>query len=387
MLGSDLMAYFDNAATTFPKPDCVYDYMHDFYKNSGANAGRGSYGMAKSAGNLLTDTRERLQKLLHCEAKQVIFTPTATIALNIIIQGLLKKGLKNVYISPFEHNAVTRILHHYAKQGAINVQQLVVKQNLTYDLERIRYQFEAIRPDLVVVSHASNVIGLVAPVSDIFQLAKAHNAFTLADMSQTAGLVDTNVGMECFDFAVFAGHKTLYGPTGISGFVMKPDIELQPLLFGGTGLESANQDLPQSLPERYEVGTGNILGVAGLNAALRWNEEIGIEQIWQREQKHRRRLLELFKGYAFIRIVGDSEGAEFVGIVSCVIDGISSDSAGGIFSQQGIAVRTGLHCAPLAHKFLGTFPAGTIRFSAGWFTNDEDFAELKQALDYIEENL
>lgn len=381
------MAYFDNAATTFPKPDCVYDYMNAFYRKGGANVGRGSYGMAKSACNLLTDTRLRLQKLLHCEAKQVIFTPTATIALNIIIQGLLKKGLRNVYISPFEHNAVTRTLHYYAKQGMINVQQLVVTQNLTYDLERIRYQFEAVKPDLVIVSHASNVIGLVAPVSEIFQLAKTHKAFTLADMSQTAGLVDVNVGLECFDFAVFAGHKTLYGPTGISGFVMKPDIELEPLLFGGTGLESANQDLPQSLPERYEVGTGNILGVAGLNASLCWNEEIGIEQIWQREQAHRRRLLELLQGYAFIRIVGDSQEAKFVGIVSCVIDGISSDSAAEIFSQQGIAVRTGLHCAPLAHKYLGTFPGGTIRFSASWFTSDEDFAELKQALDYIEENL
>jgi len=387
MLGSDFMAYFDNAATTFPKPDCVYDYMNDFYRKGGANVGRGSYGMAKGAGNLLTDTRLRLQKLLHCEAKQVIFTPTATIALNIIIQGLLKKGLRNVYISPFEHNAVTRTLHYYAKQGTINVQQLVVTQNLTYDLERIRYQFEAVKPDLVIVSHASNVIGLVTPVSEIFQLAKTHKAFTLADMSQTAGLVDMNVGLECFDFAVFAGHKTLYGPTGISGFVMKPEIDLEPLLFGGTGFESANQDLPNSLPERYEVGTGNILGVAGLNAALRWNEEIGIEQIWQCEQAHRRRLLELLRGYAFIRIVGSSEEAKFVGIVSCVIDGISSDSAAEIFSQQGIAVRTGLQCAPLAHKFLGTFPAGTIRFSVSWFTSDEDFAELKQALDYIEENL
>ena len=387
MLGSDEMAYFDNAATTYPKPECVYEFMDEFYRKTGANAGRGHYGMAQSAGALIKDTRARLQKLLHCEAKEVIFTPTATIALNMIIQGLVRKGLQNIYISPFEHNAVTRTLHHFAQQGRIKVQQLAVKTTLEYDLERIRYQFDAVNPDLVILSHASNVIGLVAPVADIFQLAKEYDAYTLTDMSQTAGLVDLNVGLNTIDFAVFAGHKTLYSPTGISGFVMKPEIELPAILFGGTGFESANQDMPKSLPERYEMGTSNILGIAGLNAALRWQEELGIETIWQKEIEHRKRLLALLKKYDFITIIGSNENAKFVGIVSCVIDGVSSDSAANIFVERGIAVRTGLHCAPLAHKFLETFPAGTIRFSVGYFTSEEDFAELERVLDEVEESL
>lgn len=381
------MAYFDNAATTFPKPNIVYDFMCEFYKNSGANAGRGHYGMAQSAGALIKDTRERLQKLLHCPAKQVVFTPTATIALNIIIQGLIKKGLRNVYISPFEHNAVTRILHYFEEKGDIVVNKLHVNQDLAYDLERIMFQFDDIKPELVIVSHASNVIGLVAPIEEIFAIAKEYNAYTIADMSQSAGLVDTNAGLNCIDFAVFAGHKTIYGPTGISGFVMNPAIVLEPVLFGGTGFESANQNMPTSLPERYEMGTGNIAGMAGLNAALKWIEEQGIENIWASEMLHRKRLLEIISRHDFLKIIGDNDEQKFVGMVSCVMEGISSDSAGAIFDRFGISVRTGLHCAPLAHQFLGTYPAGTIRFSVGYFTSDEDFKALEEALDGIEDNL
>lgn len=381
------MAYFDNAATTFPKPDMVYNFMNEFYRKSGANAGRGKYVMAESAGALIKDTRRRLQKLLHCESKQVIFTPTATIALNIIIQGMVQKGEKNIYISPFEHNAVTRTLHHYEKQGIISVRQLEVTEALIYDLQKIRYQFDDVKPDMVIISHASNVIGVVAPVEDIFKLAKEYDAYTLVDMSQTAGLVDLNVGLTSIDFAVFAGHKTLYGPTGISVFVMKAEIDMPAVIFGGTGFESANQDMPQSLPERYEMGTGNIVGIAGLNAALKWIDEQGIAEIWAKEAEHRKLLLDILQQYDFLKIVGDNEEAQFVGIVSCVMEGISSDSAGNIFAERGIAVRTGLQCAPLAHKWLGTYPAGTIRFSVGYFTNEEDFAELEKALDEIEAEL
>ena len=381
------MAYFDNAATTFPKPNIVYDFMCDFYKNSGANAGRGHYGMAQSAGALIKDTRERLQKLLNCPVNQVVFTTSATIALIIIIQGLIKKGLRSVYISPFEHNAVTRTLHYFEEKGEIFVNQLHVNQDLGYDLERIRFQFDDIKPDLVIISQASNVIGLVAPIEEIFAIAKEYNAYTVADMSQSAGLVDTNVGLNCFDFAVFAGHKTIYGPTGISGFVMNPTIVLEPVLFGGTGFESANQNMPMSLPERYEMGTGNIAGMAGLNAALKWLDEQGIENIWALETQHRKRLLEIIRRYDFLKIVGNNNEQRFVGIVSCVMDGVSSDSAGAIFDRFGISVRTGLHCAPLAHQFLGTYPAGTIRFSVGYFTSDEDFEALEEVLDGIEDSL
>ena len=381
------MAYFDNAATTYPKPDIVYSFMDEFYRSSGANAGRGNYGLAQSAKQMIDETRNLIKDLLHCPSKQVIFTPTATLALNIILQGLIKMGVKKIYISPFEHNAVTRVLHSFEKEGRINIYELSVSSDMKYDIERIRYQFDENKPDLIVVSHASNVFGLVAPIGEIFSLAKKYGAYTVADMSQTAGLVDCNVGLSTFDFAVFAGHKTLYGPTGISGLVMNPEIKLPAVLYGGTGVESASQDMPDGLPERFEMGTLNISGVAGLNAALRWMKETGIEIIARKENANREKLLRILSEYNWMKIVGNIRGNQYVGIVSGLIDGISSDSAGALFSEKGIAVRTGLQCAPSAHKFMKTFPAGTIRFSVGYFTDDGDFGELRTALDYIESGL
>lgn len=381
------MAYFDNAATTFPKPETVYQSMDQFQRQTGGSFGRGNYEFSNSAKGMVDDTRKAIKQLLHCPAKQVVFEPSATISLNIIIQGIIQKGARNIYISPFEHNAVTRTLHHYKKRGQIKVEELAVDQKLNYDIQRIRFQFETIPPDLVIVSHASNVIGLVAPVEEIFSLAKEFHAITLLDMAQTAGLVDLDIGKEIIDFAVFAGHKTLLGPTGISGFVMKPGIELEPVFFGGTGFDSANQDMPTSLPERFEFGTMNTVGIAGLNASVKWILQQGVDALAAAEAENRNKLLTLLREYDYVSIIGDIDGRDYVGIVSCVIDDISSDIAGQLFSERNIAVRTGLHCAPNAHKFLKTFPAGTIRFSVNSFTTDEDFEVLREALEDINDNL
>ena len=381
------MAYFDNAATTYPKPETVYQSMDQFQRQTGGSFGRGNYEFSNSAKGMVDDTRKAIKQLLHCPAKQVVFEPSATISLNIIIQGIIQKGARNIYISPFEHNAVTRTLHHYKKRGQIKVEELAVDQKLNYDIQRIRFQFETTPPDFVIVSHASNVIGLVAPVEEIFSLAKEFHAITLLDMAQTAGLVDLDIGKEIFDFAVFAGHKTLLGPTGISGFVMKTGIALEPVFFGGTGFDSANQDMPTSLPERFEFGTMNSVGIAGLNASVKWILQQGVDALAAAEAENRNKLLTLLKEYDYISIIGDIDGRDYVGIVSCVMDDISSDVAGQLFSERNIAVRTGLHCAPNAHKFLKTFPAGTIRFSVNSFTTNEDFAVLREALEDINDNL
>ena len=382
------MAYFDNAATTFPKPEAVYTTMDKFYRECGGSYGRGNYDNYGNVHNIVDDTRLQLLSLLHCPAKKVVFTPTATIAINIIIQGIILNGVKNVYISPFEHNAVTRTLFHFERQGIIKVIELSVdKETLQYDLSKIKYQFEAIKPDFVIVSHASNVIGLVAPVAEIFSLSKHYDAITLVDMAQTAGLIDLNVGLESTDFAVFAGHKTLMGPTGISGFIMKPALKLQSVIFGGTGFESANQNMPDSIPERYEMGTLNISGIAGLNAAVKWIQNETIRKIKKSEENNRERIISLLKKYEFISIIGNNDMSNYVGIVSCLINGISSDSAGNVLAERNIFVRTGLHCAPGAHKFIGTYPAGTVRFSVNCMTDDNDFKQLENALADIEEEL
>ena len=381
------MAYFDNAATTFPKPEAVYKSMDLFQRHTGGSFGRGNYGFSASMKGVVDDTRSKIADLFHCPAKEVIFEPSATISLNIIIQGIIRQGAKNIYISPFEHNAVTRTLHYYENLGQIKVTQLHVTPNLEFDLQRIRFQFEESKPDLVILSHASNVIGLIAPADEIFREAKEYGAITVLDMAQSAGLVDCDLSKDYFDFAVFAGHKTLLGPTGISGFVMKPDFNLEPVFFGGTGFESANQDMPRSLPERFEFGTLNTVGIVGLNASIKWILEQGIDAIAQKESSNRKILIELLSSYDFISLVGNVEGKDYVGIVSCLLQGISSDTAGQLFSERNISVRTGLHCAPLAHRFLKTYPSGTIRFSVNCFTNPDDFMELQTALNDIAANL
>lgn len=381
------MAYFNNAATTYPKPDCVYDFMNDFYRTNPNSLGRGTANAATNTDFMVKETRELVKEVLNCNNKEVIFSPSATIALNIIIQGLIKKGVVNVYITPFEHNAVTRILNNYSSKKIINVYELYVSDELTYDLERIKYQFDNNSPDLVITSHASNVIGVVAPVESIFTLSKKYDSITLVDMAQTAGLVELNLNSDIYDFAVFAGHKTLYGPTGISGFVMKRGFDLPSVFFGGTGFDSANQNMPDNIPERFEFGTQDILAIAGLNASLKWIKNVSISEIRNKEIENRSKLVSLLEKYWFVNIIGNNINIESVGIVSIIIDGISSDSAGTIFEKSGISVRSGLQCAPLAHKFLNTFPAGTIRLSVSYFTTDDDFSALEKTLDYIEQNI
>ncbi len=381
------MVYFDNAATSYPKPDSVYDFTDKFYRNYGGNAARGNYNLACNAKKIIDETRKILREILQAPAKEIIFTATATIALNMIIQGVILRGAKNIYVSPFEHNAVTRLLYHFEKVGTIKIHTLAVKNSLQYDLTRIKYQFEELPPDFVIVSHASNVIGLIAPVEKIFAAAKKYDAVTLVDMAQTAGLVDFNAGLETIDFAVFAGHKTLFAPTGIAGFLMKPNFDLPPIIFGGTGYDSANLEMPETLPQKYEAGTLNIAGIAGLNAALKWIQAQTVKKIFQAEKNNRQKLLTLLQKYNFIDIIGNNKNLEYVGIISCIFDGISSDIAGNIFAERNIAVRTGLQCAPNAHKFLGTYPAGTVRFSVNILNNNEDFQQLKIALDDIKINL
>lgn len=380
-----MVTYFDNAATTYPKPEEVYAFMDRFYRENGGNAGRGQYKLASSASRLISETREMLKELLQCQSKEVVFAPSNTIAMNMVLQGVITDSVRSVYISPFEHNAVTRVLHYYEATGRIKVNPLQLNQDYSYNLSTIESAFAKEPPDLVVVSHASNVCGLIAPVEAIMHLAKKHNAITVVDIAQTAGIVPADFGSEEIDYVVFAGHKTLYGPIGIGGFLKRTGIRLNPVLFGGTGIESANQDMPKDVPARYEMGSQNIHAISGLHAALCWFAEHRAEII-EREAENHHKLFRLLHGYGNIKVVGPTNRSACIGVVSCLFDGYSSDSIGDVLDRSSIAVRTGLHCSPLAHKTLGTFPAGTVRFSGGFFTKDDDFQKLKDALDYIEEN-
>lgn len=380
------MAYFDNAATTFPKPDCVYSGMDEFNRNLAVNINRGQYAQSIKAGKIVADTRKLLLQLLNAETTHdVIFTPSATISLNMVLQGLDYTKIKTIFISPFEHNAVLRPLNYLKEKYNFEIKELNVDKNtMKYDLEGIKYQFLDNKPDVVIVSHASNVCGLIAPIKEIFDLAKEKQAITITDMAQTCGLVDVDLKEIKADFAIFAGHKTLYSSIGIGGFLIRKGAKLEPILYGGTGVMSALPKQPDTIPEKFEIGSLNTLAVAGLYYSLNWLLGLKKGQVWEQEEKNHKRLYQLLKKYANIKIYGYSDYS--VGIISCTFEGLSPDNIENILAEHNIAVRTGLHCAPNAHKFLGTFPAGTVRFSVSYFTSDDDFKQLEKTLDYIEEN-
>ena len=377
--------YFDNAATTYPKPKVVYDFMDSFYRTCGGNAGRGQYKQSADSTRIITETREGIKQLLQCPNKDVIFTPNATIALNMVIQGIIdNEDIHTVCISPFEHNAVTRVLEYY--KNRIKVIVLPIKDDFTYSLEELESFIDSNCPELVILSHGSNVCGIITPGEEICSYAKKHKAFTVLDMAQTAGLVSLNTGNNNIDFAIFEGHKTLLGPFGVGGFVKSKEIDLQPVLFGGTGVESANQDMPKDAPARYEMGSQNIQAIAGLHEALNWWND-NKDDIRKKEVENHIRLWKLLSTYDFIKIVGPKNRDGLIGVISCLFDGYTADEIGNVFDENDIAVRTGLQCAPLAHKTLKTFPSGTVRFSIQYYTNDDDFEALVNSLNYIKNNL
>ena len=250
-------------------------------------------------------------------------------------------------------------------------------------MDLISTQFKKEKPYCVIVSHASNVIGAVAPIKDIFTEAKKYNAITIADMCQTAGLIDTDISSNIYDYVVFAGHKTLYGPLGISGFISSFPQELPPIIIGGTGIESANQDMPNEIPIKYEAGSHSSYAIAGLNASLKWIKETGITNIYAKEKENHAKLINVLRSFDNIKIILPKDS---VGVVSCLFDNYSSDEIGQVLSEHNIAFRSGLHCAPYAHRFIGTFPAGTVRFSVSYFNDDNDFEKLSSILEFIHDN-
>lgn len=378
--------YFDNAATTYPKPEEVYVQMDKYYREFGVNVGRGQHKLASAASQKVKETRELLLELFHCNHKEVIFTATATEAINLVLKNVIHEGM-NVYISPFEHNAVTRTLHHLKQLLNINVFEMPVDCiKWEYDISKLTHMFSLNTPNVMIISHASNVCGFIAPIEQLCLASKNYSCVNVIDMCQTAGLIDVSLNEDIYDYAVFDGHKTLYGPLGIAGVVGKSFSKFNPLIFGGTGIDSMNQNMPETAPERFEAGSQNIMAIAGLNAAIKWILKLGINNVYSVQKRNHKFILDLLSQYSNITVISPMDTNKAVGVVSCVFDNYSSDNIGNILSQNDIAVRTGLHCAPLAHKTLNTFPAGTVRFSVGYFNTEDDFEKLKNVLDMIEEN-
>lgn len=379
------LAYFDNAATTFPKPAVVYDFADSFYRTNGGNAGRGNNTLAAAAKGMATQAKNNLKTLYKCPSRKVVFTPSATDALNRILLGSgLSKG-DVVYVTPFEHNAVTRPLNHLVKTVGVDLRVLAFdRETLLPDFRAIERQFDEHRPSLVAMTHASNVCGAVVPVEEIAALAKSHGSTVVVDMSQTCGLLFLNLSTTNIDFVVFAGHKTLYGPFGVGGFMCLDTSSLEPVLFGGNGINSIEQEMPSEIVSMSEIASQNVYAIAGLKASTDWIISRGIKQMRVAESKALDTLTSLLRQYENVHIIRDDMRCERIGVVSAVFDGYSPDEMEVVLGKAGVAVRSGLHCAPYAHEFLGTLPVGTVRFSVGAFTTGKDFGRLEEALNLIE---
>lgn len=377
--------YLDNAATTFPKPVEVYDYMMEMYKISGINFGRNKGNSSEDIDEIVKSTRVMIKELAKATHEyETIFEPSSTIALNQILFGLNYNNIKNIYITKFEHNAVLRTLHEIKKNKDVKINFLEFNSDTwCYDLEKIKYDFAKEKPDLIIMNHVSNVFGYITDINEIYEISKEYNPISVIDASQSLGVEEIDLTRFKFDFIVFAGHKTLYAPFGIAGFIMNKNINLKPYIFGGTGIESANMDMPNDLPTRYEAGSMNILSVFGLYKALLWNKEIGRENIRNREIELTENLVEVIQKYDFIESYIPCKN--HIGIVSFKIKGYPVDSMAQVLSDEyGISLRSGLHCAPLAHEISDTVEEGTIRVSIGYFTTKDDLAMLDEALNEIE---
>jgi cysteine desulfurase family protein len=379
------LIYLDNAATTYPKPVCVYDAADSFYRNFGGNAGRGANPLARRGAELIAETRQRLAAWLDAPApEQVIFTPSATIALNLAILGADLRSGDAVYVTPFEHNSVLRPVEHL--RGTLGTEVLEIpfdRQTYACQLDKLATMFRADPPALVCVTQASNICGVIPPVLEIARLAKESNpaVVVLVDAAQAAGLYPLPLGDGLIDALIFSGHKSLYGPYGAAGLVLASDWRPGPILFGGTGTVSESLVMPDTLPSAYEPGSHNLWAIAGLRAALEWLGETGREAITTHTLQLAEQLRDEMEKLPGISVYAPPRGEAWCGILSFTVEGVQPQAIEAVLGAKGIAVRAGLHCAPRAHCWLGTLEnGGTVRVSAGWFTHESEMTVLLDAV-------
>lgn len=387
--------YMDNAATTFPKPECVCDAMDWVNRCLSVNAGRGSYRLAQIAAEGMDRLRGELLRMVHAEESgEVFFASSATIACNQIIGGCGISKQDVVYLSPFLHNAVRRTLYLQEQICGCTIKEIpIVESTLEIDLEKMEYDFRKEPPAYVFVSHVCNVTGYILPVTEIYKIAKKVTdgaAKVIVDGAQSFGLIEMDYRLTPYDALVFAGHKTLYGPFGIAGFIKKKDFLLKPYFAGGTGSESLTLSMPTQSPNNLEPGSPNLPAIAGLYAAVQFLKEQGIAQIRQHEKSMTDLLVDGLSSIDGVTLYIPSNREQHIGIVSFNLkdwmgERYPAEDIGKLLDREyGIAVRTGYHCAPLIHKHLkdGEYH-GTVRASVGWFTRKEEVERLVQAVRQI----
>jgi cysteine desulfurase / selenocysteine lyase len=377
--------YLDNAATSWPKPPQVLEAMRQAMEQAGGNPGRSGHRLSVAAARVQYDCREKIAEYFHApDPLRVIFTPNATQAINLVLRGLLKPG-DRVVTTSMEHNAVMRPLRFLEKRG---VQILIAPcaADGVLNVEDMAGLIDS-RTRLVVLTCASNVVGTVLPVSGVAAAAHRAGALVLADAAQAAGAMPIDMQRSGIDLLAFTGHKELQGPTGTGGLLINSNVDIRtidPLVCGGTGSRSDSEEQPEDLPDKYESGTANLIGIAGLAAGISWINERGQESIRQHAVQLTAALIEGLSVISGVKIFGTKDAGNSLAIVSITLRGKKVSEVGFRLDEEyGILTRVGLHCAPAAHRTAGSFPEGTVRLSPGIFTTLEDIRETLKCIQQV----
>ena len=398
--------YLDNAATSFPKPEEVPKAVYDYMTKLGTNVNRGGYAAAYDTETVVLECRELIGALFHApDYKNVVFTRNITESLNVVLKGLLHSG-DHVIVSSMEHNAVMRPIRQLEKKG-VSFTRAQCESDGSLKLDTL---YRCLRPDTkaVVMTHASNVFGTMLPIQEVGAFCKENGLVFILDSAQTAGVFPIDMEKMHIDILCFTGHKGLLGPQGIGGFILRDELvlKIEPLISGGTGSLSNVETVPEFMPDRFEAGTPNLPGIFGLHAALNWLRKLGekslsaelfttehcfsaaLEKISEHElhlTEEFLTLLEPLEKEGKLKIIGKKDTEMRTGVVSIqTLTRELSDTAFQLDTRYGIMTRVGLHCAPSAHKTMGTYPTGTIRFSFGFANTDK---EVKLAIDALKELL
>jgi cysteine desulfurase / selenocysteine lyase len=366
------MIYLDNSATSYPKPESVYSFMDKFYRSHGVSPGRSGFDAAIETEEFVGATRRLLMNLFNGDDPNYLtFSYNASDSLNNVIQGLAMQG-DHVITTCLEHNSVLRPLHHLELEGRVTVTHISFDGNGYINPDDIK---KAIRSNtrMVVLNHCSNVIGTVQPVAEVGRICRDHGVLLVLDTTQSAGSLPVDMKEMCIDVVTFTGHKCLMGPTGIGGSYVNPGVPVRYTRFGGTGVRSAQRTHLEEFPYRLEVGTLNMLGVAGLNAGVKWVLEQGMDNLHRREMELWQRMVDGMRGIRGVKLYCAGSADNHNPVLSLNINGMDSGDVGTILDvDYGIACRTGLQCAPRVHEVLGTDQIhGTVRLSIGPFNTEE----------------
>lgn len=370
--------YIDNAATSFPKPEEVYNETLNCMRNYAANPGRSTHTMALESASKVSETREILSEFFNIASPfNIIFTSNATEGLNIGIKGVLKPG-DHVISTVIEHNSVLRPLNSLSKKG-VKVTLLAVDTNGKLNINNLKKEIQK-NTKLIVVNHASNVLGTLQYINTIGKIARDAGILFMVDASQSAGTINIDVEKYNIDLLAFPGHKGLMGPQGTGGLFVRDGISMANFKEGGTGSNSMSMTQPDFLPDKFESGTLNVPGIAGLCEGVKFIKKIGRRNIQKHEEGLIEYLLGEFKKMPYVKVYGSNLAGKRSAVISINIDNMDSSEVGYLLNKKGIALRTGYHCAALIHPIIGTSKTGTVRLSPGYFNTYEEMEKVVKAV-------